>query len=117
VDDFPGGPGYRNYRLALIIATNLDTAHPCVNSAAYDHALMKQFMALFPTSPIALLLAGYFSYIGAPMLNEEDKPLIFLEDTSFDTIIVGMILDNLSSVYLISFPERFLRYSQLHHDN
>lgn len=59
----------------------------CDNIAAYDRALMRQFMALFSTSPIALLLGGYFSYIGVPIADEEGKPLIVLEDDPFDTII------------------------------
>lgn len=64
---------------------------------------MKQFMALFPTSPMTLLLGGYFSYIGVPMSDEDDKPLVALEDDCFDTVVVSMILGEFSSVYLTSF--------------
>lgn len=72
-------------------------ADSCINSATYDRGLLKQFIVFFPTSPIALLLGGYFSYIGLSMFDEEE-PLIALEDDPFDTIIVGMILCKLLSV-------------------
>jgi hypothetical protein len=70
-------------------------------------------MVLFPTSPTALVLRGYFSYIGVSIFDEEEKPLIVLEDDPFDTIIVGVIFCKLLSVYLTSLSECFLRYSQL----
>lgn len=85
------------------VAANVNTAHSRVTSAAYDRALMRQFMALFSTSPIALLLGGYFSYIGVPIADEEGKPLIVLEDDPFDTIIVSTILSRLPLMYLTSF--------------
>jgi hypothetical protein len=88
-----------------------------MNSAAYDHALVRQFMALFPTSPMTVLLGGYFSYIGVPMSDEEDKPLVVLEDDSFDTIIVSVILSNSHRYILRYFPECVLRHSQLLHFN
>jgi hypothetical protein len=60
-------------------------------SAAYDYGLMRQFMALFPMSPMALLLGGYFSYIGVPISNEEDHPLV-LEDDLLEAMNVRIIL-------------------------
>ena len=39
---------------------------------------------------MALLLGGYFLYVGAFMSDEDGKPLIPLEGDSFDIITVSM---------------------------
>ena len=74
-----------------MIATNFNMTHLCTNSAAYDYSLIKQFITLFPTSPMALFLGGYFSYRGVPMFDEKEKLLSVPRDDAFDTMIVSMI--------------------------
>ncbi|RDB24954.1 Superkiller protein 3 [Hypsizygus marmoreus] len=62
------------------------------NVADYDHSLIKQFIRLFSSSPMASLLHGYFIYIGTPLSGEkgedEEEPTMEVnEENIFDTMI------------------------------
>ena len=54
---------------------------------------MKQFLALFPSSPVAALLKGYFTYFDIPLVSEEEddqesSDLMEEDEDPFDTILV-----------------------------
>ena len=56
---------------------------------------MKQFLALFPSSPVASLLKGYFAYFGIALVSEEEdhqesSDLMEEEEDPFDTILVRL---------------------------
>ena len=46
--------------------------HSRVDAEDYDFGLLRQYIALFPRSPLAKLLHAYFEYIGI-VLTEEDE--------------------------------------------
>lgn len=63
--------------------------------AAYEHSLIKQFITLFPVSPLASLLKGYYEYIGEPISEDQEDinlPELHSDDDPFDVILVSGIL-------------------------
>ncbi|KAG6862290.1 hypothetical protein C0995_015987 [Termitomyces sp. Mi166 len=69
--------------------------HFCLLSrfaAEYDRELVKQFIEIFPSSPVSSLLKGYFLYMNIPLSDAEDDvedvPVTKLEEEDpFDTIL------------------------------
>lgn len=63
--------------------------------ADYDNALVKQFITLFPISPMASLLRGYYAYLGISIFegeDDEDQVEPLPDDDPFDTILVSIII-------------------------
>jgi superkiller protein 3 len=64
-----------------------------MSADAYEHSLMRQFIMLFPASPMASLLRGYYNYMGVSISEDEDEddPTGLPDDDPFDTILVSMV--------------------------
>lgn len=75
--------------------------------ANYDLTIVIQFMKLFPTSPMASLLKGYFTYMGISLFDEEDedkKQLEAVEEDPFDMILVSASVNSFTFPYPFIFP-------------
>ena len=55
------------------------------NLADYDFGLLRQFIELFPASPMAQLLQAYFLYIGLPW-HEEDTEQTATQNVAEDDL-------------------------------
>ncbi|KAF9456626.1 TPR-like protein [Collybia nuda] len=57
---------------------------------AYDYSIIKQFVKLFPVSPMTSLLKGYFNYVGESILEDEGEgnlPEQLSDDGPFDMVL------------------------------
>ncbi|KAJ7497133.1 TPR-like protein [Mycena latifolia] len=65
----------------------------CIDMDHYDVPLLRQFMGLFPSTPLTSLLKAYFLYMNIPLAEDEDgedespKPAVEETGDPFDSIL------------------------------
>lgn len=81
------------------------------STAEYDREIVKQFVEIFPSSPVSASLKGYFSYMNISLFDVDDNAEDVLlskpeEEDPFDMILVSQMTLDLSALTTGPITER-----------
>jgi superkiller protein 3 len=63
-----------------------------VAEAGYDRDHLREYIRLFPDSPLASMWKGYFAYVEVPLWDDDDKeaPALSPLDDPVDIVMVSL---------------------------
>lgn len=60
---------------------------PIDHPEEYDYDILRQYVKLFPEQALAKLISTYLTYLGVPLLDEDEKPT---PTVSLDNVFIAI---------------------------